>query len=69
MGPGRFLDRNFWADVSFSRDSVGMVSGFPSRQLHPSSDLVLEQHRQDEEQQKQEGDQRPGAGEDAFHLV
>ncbi len=28
VGPGRFLDRNFWADVSFSRDSAGAVSGF-----------------------------------------
>jgi CubicO group peptidase (beta-lactamase class C family) len=28
VGPGRFLDRNFWADVSFVRDSAGKVSGF-----------------------------------------
>ena len=28
VAPGRFLDRNFWADVSFTRDSVGKVSGF-----------------------------------------
>jgi len=28
VGPGRFLDRNFWADVSFTRDSAGKVSGF-----------------------------------------
>jgi hypothetical protein len=28
VGPGRFLDRNFWADVSFTRDSGGKVSGF-----------------------------------------
>lgn len=28
VAPGRFLDRNFWAEVSFTRDSVGKVSGF-----------------------------------------
>jgi CubicO group peptidase (beta-lactamase class C family) len=28
VGPNRFLDRNFWADVSFIRDSGGDVSGF-----------------------------------------
>ncbi|HET6836385.1 MAG TPA: serine hydrolase domain-containing protein [Gemmatimonadales bacterium] len=28
VGPNRFLDRNFWADVSFNRDSAGKVSGF-----------------------------------------
>jgi CubicO group peptidase (beta-lactamase class C family) len=28
VAPGRFLDRNFWADVSFTRDSVGKVPGF-----------------------------------------
>jgi CubicO group peptidase (beta-lactamase class C family) len=28
VAPGRFLDRNFWADVSFARDSAGKVSGF-----------------------------------------
>ena len=28
VAPGRFLDRNFWADVSFVRDTVGKVSGF-----------------------------------------
>jgi hypothetical protein len=28
VGPNRFLDRNFWADVSFTRDSAGRVSGF-----------------------------------------
>jgi CubicO group peptidase (beta-lactamase class C family) len=28
VGPNRFLDRNFWADVSFTRDSTGKVSGF-----------------------------------------
>jgi CubicO group peptidase (beta-lactamase class C family) len=28
VAPGRFLDRNFWADVSFARDSAGAVSGF-----------------------------------------
>jgi CubicO group peptidase (beta-lactamase class C family) len=28
VGPNRFLDRNFWADVSFSRDSTKKVSGF-----------------------------------------
>jgi CubicO group peptidase (beta-lactamase class C family) len=28
VGPGRFLDRNFWADVSFVRDSAGKVNGF-----------------------------------------
>ena len=27
-GPNRFLDRNFWAEVSFSRDGAGKVSGF-----------------------------------------
>ena len=28
VGPNRFLDRNFWADVSFIRDGGGNVSGF-----------------------------------------
>jgi CubicO group peptidase (beta-lactamase class C family) len=28
VGPNRFLDRNFWADVSFTRDSGGKVNGF-----------------------------------------
>ncbi|HEX6432881.1 MAG TPA: serine hydrolase domain-containing protein [Gemmatimonadales bacterium] len=28
VGANRFLDRNFWADVSFTRDSAGRVSGF-----------------------------------------
>jgi CubicO group peptidase (beta-lactamase class C family) len=28
VGPNRFLDRNFWADVSFTRDSTGRVAGF-----------------------------------------
>lgn len=28
VGPNRFLDRNFWADVSFNRDNAGKVSGF-----------------------------------------
>ncbi|HYF39649.1 MAG TPA: serine hydrolase domain-containing protein [Gemmatimonadales bacterium] len=28
VGPNRFLDRNFWATVSFIRDSGGNVSGF-----------------------------------------
>jgi CubicO group peptidase (beta-lactamase class C family) len=28
VGANRFLDRNFWADVSFTRDSAGKVSGF-----------------------------------------
>jgi CubicO group peptidase (beta-lactamase class C family) len=28
VGPNRFLDRNFWAEVSFIRDSSGSVSGF-----------------------------------------
>jgi hypothetical protein len=28
VAPGRFLDRNFWADVSFTRDTVGKVDGF-----------------------------------------
>ena len=28
VAPGRFLDRNFWAEVTFTRDSAGKVSGF-----------------------------------------
>jgi hypothetical protein len=28
VAPGRFLDRNFWADVSFTRDSVGKATAF-----------------------------------------
>jgi CubicO group peptidase (beta-lactamase class C family) len=28
VGPNRFLDRNFWAEVSFTRDKAGKVSGF-----------------------------------------
>jgi len=28
VGPYRFLDRNFWGDVSFTRNSAGKVSGF-----------------------------------------
>ncbi len=28
VGPNQYLDRNFWADVSFTRDSAGRVSGF-----------------------------------------
>ena len=28
VGPNQFLDRSFWANVSFSRDSTGKVSGF-----------------------------------------
>jgi hypothetical protein len=28
VAPGRFLDRNFWADVSFTFDSAGSVSSF-----------------------------------------
>ena len=28
VAPGRFLDRNFWADLRFTRDSVGKVHGF-----------------------------------------
>ena len=28
VAPGRFLDRNFWADVSFTRDSAGQANGF-----------------------------------------
>jgi len=28
VGPNQFLDRNFWANVSFSRDSTGKASGF-----------------------------------------
>jgi len=31
VGANRFLDRNFWADVSFTRDSTGGVSGFSYR--------------------------------------
>jgi hypothetical protein len=28
VGPNRYLDRNFWADLSFTRDSTGRVAGF-----------------------------------------
>jgi CubicO group peptidase (beta-lactamase class C family) len=28
VGPNRFLDRNFWAEVSFTRDSTSKVGGF-----------------------------------------
>jgi hypothetical protein len=28
VGPNRFLDRNYWAEVSFTRDSAGKVGGF-----------------------------------------
>jgi CubicO group peptidase (beta-lactamase class C family) len=28
VGPNRFLDRSYWADVSFTRDSAGKVGGF-----------------------------------------
>jgi hypothetical protein len=28
VAPGRFLDRNFWADVSFTRDTTRKVNGF-----------------------------------------
>jgi CubicO group peptidase (beta-lactamase class C family) len=28
VGPNRYLDRNFWADLRFTRDSAGRVAGF-----------------------------------------
>ena len=28
VGPNRYLARNFWAEVSFTRDSARKVSGF-----------------------------------------
>lgn len=33
IGPNRFLDRNYWAEVIFTRDSLGAVSGFDYKLL------------------------------------
>jgi hypothetical protein len=33
IGPDRFLDRNYWAEVAFKRDAEGRVTGFDYKLL------------------------------------
>ena len=33
LGPDRYLDRNYWAELRFTRDSAGRVTGFGYRLL------------------------------------